>query len=296
LLGDITSDQFFPELERLGLKQDPFGISANPRFLWLAGGHLTAYQHTKSVITRRQGLALIMGDVGMGKTTLARLLFEEYFGAPGMITTYIPSANWRSRGLATAEIADSLTGGGMKTVRSNKRDPDGTLRAIYMAISETHHEDQKKNIVLLIDESHLIGPVALETIHAIYNFEFDTKAVQMLLFGQPELEALMQTAPHLDSRVIKRVHLSPLSYPEAHQMVSHRLATAGRSVPLFEDEAFLALYDSSGGVPRDIVALCSLSLDILIAVKKDLIDRPIVEEAIELRGYSPKQGPELEEE
>ena len=76
---DKRYEEFITGLNRLGLNEDPFSLSANPRFVHLGGTHRNVYYLAQSVITRRQGLALITGGVGIGKSSLARLLYNEYF-------------------------------------------------------------------------------------------------------------------------------------------------------------------------------------------------------------------------
>lgn len=285
MLSEHSYEEYITALNRLGLNEDPFSLSANPRFVYLGGQHRNVYYLAQSVIVRRQGLALITGGVGIGKSSLARLLYNEFLESENTIITYIPSANWRTRNMAAKTVANALAELSIDT----KRSYDGTVREISKAISKAHME-HGLNIVLLIDESHLMTLEAMELVHELYNFDFDVKAVQVLMFGQPELNQLIEHAEHLASRALKRLSLDPLSYPEALEMVNHRLAIAGRSGPLIDDDAFLTIYDESGGIPRNIVALCSISLDLIIANKKKLIDKSTIETAIDLRGYSDNPG------
>jgi type II secretory pathway predicted ATPase ExeA len=271
-------DEFITALKRLGLVEDPFNLSANPRYVYLGGQHQNIYYLAQSVITRRQGIALITGDVGIGKSSLARLLYNEYFDDDRTIITYIPSANWKTRTVAAKKVADALPELEIET----KRSYDGTVDEISKAISLTY--EQGRNIVLLVDESHLMDPEALQLIHELYNFDYDVKAVQTLMFGQPELIYLISSVPHLESRALKKLALAPLSYPEALEMVSHRLAIAGRNTPFIEDDAFPEIYHNSEGIPRNIVAICSNALDIVIVNNLDVINLDTVRAAIEMRG------------
>lgn len=282
---DQKYEEFINALNRLGLNEDPFSLSANPRFVHLGGQHRNVYYLAKSIMVRRQGLGLITGGVGIGKSSLARLLYNEYFEEEGTIITYIPSANWRTRTMAAKQVATALAELEIET----KRSYDATVVEISRAISRAHL-DHQMNIVLLIDESHLMHPEALELIHELYNFDFDVKAVQVLMFGQPELTPLIAGAEHLASRVVKSLSLDPLSFPEALEMINHRLSIAGRTTPLVEDDAFLTLYDDSNGIPRNIVALCSIALDLLMAEKKSTIDLPLVQAAIGLRSHLHPRG------
>lgn len=265
-------------INRYGLTEDPFSLSANPRFVHLGESHKQVYQHAINLIARRRGFGLVMGSVGIGKSSLARLLFYNYFERDDVIVAYVPSANWSTRTRAVKEVSASLAELKVQT----KRSYDASLAELSKAIANAHSKDNK-NIILLLDESHLMKPQAFELVLELYNFDFDVKAVQVLLFGQPELDSLISKKPHLDSRVAMRLYLDPLTYPTALEMVNHRLLVAGRKSPLFNDDAFMALYETSFGVPRDIIAVCGWCLDIIIRDNKDLIELETVEEAIGLR-------------
>ena len=91
MLSDHSYEEYITALNRLGLNEDPFSLSANPRFVYLGGQHRNVYYLAQSVIVRRQGLALITGGVGIGKSSLARLLYNEFLARENTIITYIPS-------------------------------------------------------------------------------------------------------------------------------------------------------------------------------------------------------------
>ena len=266
------------DINRYDLTEDPFSLSANPRFVHLGESHKQVYHHAINLITRRRGFGLVMGGVGIGKSSLARLLFYNYFEREDSIISYVPSANWSTRTRAVKEVANSLAELNIKT----KRSYDGSLTELSKAIANAHSNDNK-NIILLLDESHLMNPQAFDLVLELYNFDFDVKAVQVLMFGQPELDGLVSNKPHLNSRVAIRLYLDPLTYPTALEMVNHRLLIAGRKSPLIDDDAFLVLYETTLGVPRDIIAICSWCLDIIIRDRKDLVGVETVEEAIHLR-------------
>lgn len=272
-IGDIKV------LQTLGLTEDPFSLSASPRFFHLGESHQSVYYFAHNSITRRDGLALVMGEVGMGKSSLARVLFSHFFEErPDVIISYVPSANWKSRTKAVREISDSLAELEVET----KRSYDDSIFELQKAIMRAHRENNL-NVAVLLDESHLISPGALEAIHELYNFDVDVKAVQIIMFGQPELDALISKHAHLKSRVSKRLYLSPLSYIAALEMINHRVRQAGRSTSLLTDEAYSKIFDASQGVPRDIVGLCGNALEIIIRDKKKIIDEEAADEALLIR-------------
>ncbi len=266
-------------LQRFGLSLDPFSLSASPRFFHLGETHQSVYYFAHNVITRRTGLGLVMGEVGMGKSSLARVLFSHFFEErDDVIIAYVPSANWRSRTKAIKEIANSLAELDVET----KRSYDDSIHAFQKEIMSVH-QNNKMNVALLLDESHLIKPDALEVIHELYNFDVDVKAIQILMFGQPELETLISKHRHLRNRVSRRLYLSPLSYMTALDMVNHRLRQAGRTTPLLTDEGFSVIFEASQGVPRDIVGLCGNALEILIRDNKKIVDEEAAQEAVHIR-------------
>jgi general secretion pathway protein A len=265
-------------LERLSLKEDPFTLSADPRYLYLGDEHLAVYRQAQGVIVRRRGLSLIVGDMGMGKSSLARRLYDVYAPEENTVTAYIHTAAFKSAMDAARQISASMS---IAAKRSFQEQMD--------ALEETSAEfyRQGKNVVLLLDDAQLMHRDALEVIHRIYNFEYDTKVVQVLAFGQQELTALFASDKAVNSRVFTRMVLPPLTLPSALQMVLFRLQVAGRSEPLISDDAFEMLYDRSGGVPREIVRLCALSTDRLLELNESLVSAEIMTDVI--AKYEPEQ-------
>jgi general secretion pathway protein A len=266
------------ELTRYDLSEDPFSSSANPRFVHLGETHKHVYYHAHNLINRRRGLGLITGDVGIGKSSLARLLFYNFVDTESTVISYIPSANWRTKTRAAKEVANSLAELNIETTRSYEDNLDRLSKKIAFTYLET-----RKNIVLLLDESHLMKKEALELIHELYNFDFDVKAIQVLMFGKPELITLIDKYKDISSRVSVRLSLQPLSYQTALVMINHRLNIAGRKSPLLDDLAYQAIYEASNGVPRDIVGLCGICLDLIIRDNKPIIDEEAALEAIRVR-------------
>lgn len=259
-------------LERLGLKEDPFTLSADPRYLYLGDEHLAVYRQAQGVIVRRRGLSLIIGDMGMGKSSLARRLYDVYAPEENTVIAYIHTAAFKSAMDAARQVSASMS-------IHAKRSFQNQMEALEEASAEFYR--QGKNVVLLLDDAQLMHRDALEVIHRIYNFEYDTKVVQVLAFGQQELTDLFASDKAVNSRVFTRMVLPPLTLPSALQMVLFRLQVAGRSDPLISDDAFEMLYDRSGGVPREIVRLCALSTDKLLEVNESLVSAEVMAEVIE---------------
>lgn len=132
------------------------------------------------------------------------------------------------------------------------------------------------NVIVLLDDAQLMEPSALEVLHRLYNFDYDAKVVQVLAFGQSEMSYVFETNKSVNARVFVRLALPPLTLSSALQMVVFRLRVAGRPEPLIDDDAFEVLYEKSQGVPREIIRICNLSLDILLQSEESTINVGIV--------------------
>ncbi len=256
-------------LDRLGLKEDPFKLSADPRFLFLGPEHLAVYRQAQGVISRRRGLALISGDMGMGQSSLARRLYDVYAAEENVLICYIHTAAFKSAMDAARQISMALN---VPPQRSFQRQMEGLER--LMADAYTAH----RNVIILLDDAQLMEPDALEVIHRLYNFDYDAKVAQVIAFGQLEMAAVFETNKAVNARVFVRLALPPLTLSSSLQMVLFRLRVAGRNSPLIDDDAFEMLYEASQGVPREMIRLCALATDALLASDATTINIDIARE------------------
>jgi general secretion pathway protein A len=273
MVNPISDEEWrLVRLERFGLKEDPFKLSADPRYLYLGPEHLAVYRQAQGVITRRRGLALITGEMGMGKSSLARRLYDVYASdEESMVICYIHTAAFKSAMDAARQISMPLK---VPLQRSFQRQMEELERRMVMAY--TSHQ----NVVILLDDAQRMESEALEVIHRLYNFDYDAKVVQILAFGQSEMNSLFETDESVNARVFVRLVLPPLTLASALQMVIFRLRVAGRNEPLINDDAFELLYESSQGVPREIIRLCALATDDLLRSDENAISLDIVREVI----------------
>jgi general secretion pathway protein A len=270
MLNSFSDEEWrLARLERLGLKEDPFKLSADPRYLYLGPEHLAVYRQAQGVISRRRGLALITGDMGMGKSSLARRLYDVYASEPGLDICYIHTAAFKSAMDAARQICVSLN---VPPQRSFQRQ----MEFLERQMAKSHSSG--RNVIILLDDAQLMNPEALEVIHRLYNFDYDAKVVQILAFGQLEMSAVFETNRAVNARVFVRLILPPLTLSSALQMVLFRLQVAGRSDPLIDDDAFELLYEESRGVPREIIKLCALATDYLVQTDATTITRDVVRE------------------
>ena len=193
--------------------------------------------------------------MGMGKSSLARRLYDVYASEENVSICYIHTAAFKSAMDAARQISETLK---VPPQRSFQRQMEGLEQMMADAYTTG------RNVVVILDDAQMMNGEALEVIHRLYNFDYDAKVVQILSFGQSEMTGLFETNKAVNARVFVRLALPPLTLGSALQMVVFRLRVAGRNEPLINDEAFELLYEKSRGVPREIIRLCALATDHLL--------------------------------
>ena len=271
MLETFEQDWRLAHLERLGLTEDPFKLSADPRYLYLGPEHLAVYRQAQGVISRRRGLALITGGMGIGKSSLARRLYDVFADDKGVRVCYIHTAAFKSAMDAARQISKALD---VSPQRSFQRQ----MESLEQVMADSFTEG--RNVVVLLDDAQLMEPDALEVIQRMYNFDYDAKVVQVLAFGQSEMRQLFESNRAVNARVFVRLSLPPLTLASALQMVLFRLHVAGRTDPLIDDDAFELLYEHSQGIPREIIRLCAQATDNLLQSDETTINIDIIREVI----------------
>ena len=240
-------------LEFYGLKQAPFDITPNPRFLFHSLKHREAFNHLIYGVRERKGFVQLTGEVGAGKTTLCRAFLEQLDGkfSTALILNPVLNADELMRAIAT-EFGLNVKG----------CDRLETIAAISdFLLKQTL---AGKETVLIIDEAQNLTEDLLEQVRLISNIETDDrKLLQIVLMGQPELRDRLNSPrlKQLRQRITVRYHLAPLTRNEVAQYIHHRLALAGsRGVPTFTFPAVWRVFNYSQGIPRLVNALCDKAL------------------------------------
>jgi general secretion pathway protein A len=266
-------------LEHYGLKEPPFAITPNPRFLFYSAKHREAYNHLLFGIRERKGFVQLTGDVGAGKTTLCRAMLDALDGqfATALILNPVMSPNEMMKAIA---IEFGLTVEGMDRLE--------TIAVINEFL--LWRAGQGKDAVLIIDEAQNLSDDLLEQVRLLSNLETDDrKLLQIVLMGQPELRDRLN-APQLRQlrqRITVRYHLSALTREEVGEYIRHRIhVSGGNGRPHFTQPAIWRIHRYSAGVPRLVNALCDKVLLAGFVSQTDRIGFGLVGQAArELEGH-----------
>src|SRR5215212_1005529 len=207
-------------LQYYGLKEAPFTITPNPRFLYLSGKHHEALNHLLYGIRERKGFVQLTGEVGAGKTTLCRALLEQLPVEQFSTALILNPVLHPDQMIAAIAMEFGLD------VRGKDR------FQILQILNHFLLEEMAKgrDVVLIIDEAQNLTNDLLEQVRLISNLETDDrKLLQIVLMGQPELRDRLNdhSLRQLRQRITVRYHLTSLSRLEVEQYVQHRLTVSG---------------------------------------------------------------------
>jgi general secretion pathway protein A len=246
-------------IEPYGLTEPPFALSPDPRYLYMTPQHARALAHLRFTIDDRAGLAVLYGDVGHGKSTIVRRLYDLYRDDPDYRAILLTNPDQSSALQLLKRITDLC---GLER-RRTKLDQMEELETFFVEQYGTG-----KNVVLLVDEAQLLHGPQFELVRQMTNFESSrSKLVQIVLVGQNNLRNKLRLKKALLSRAAAVSTLDPLTPDETHEMIEFRLRVAGRTSPLFEPEAVTEIHRLTKGVPREIVKRCRMAL-IVAAMNK----------------------------
>ncbi|MBQ5942613.1 ExeA family protein [Massilia sp. AB1] len=239
------------------LKQDPFSIAPDPRYLFMSERHREALAHLLYGIGSGGGFVLLTGEIGAGKTTVCRCFIEQVPENCRLAYIFNPKLTVEELLLTVCDefhIALPPAGPSPFGVK-------GYVDAINRYLLEAHA--QGLNNVLVIDEAQNLAPEVLEQLRLLTNLETsERKLLQIILIGQPELRSML-ARPELEQlaqRVIARYHLGPLSEQETGAYIAHRLAVAGAVGAPIPSALTPQIHRLTQGVPRRINLLCDRAL------------------------------------
>ena len=263
--------------EFFGLKQDPFSIAPDPRYLFMSERHREALAHLLYGIRGGGGFVLLSGEIGAGKTTICRCFLEQIPERCRVAYIFNPK-------LTVGDLLKTICHEFNLEVRHEGIGP-ATIKDYLDPLNEyllKSHANGERN-VLIIDEAQNLTPHVLEQLRLLTNLETsERKLLQIILIGQPELRTVI-ARPELEQlaqRVIARFHLGALNEAETRQYIQHRMQVAGLRGPLpFSTQAIQRIHEIARGVPRRINLICDRALLGAYATNQPRVDRAVVDKA-----------------
>ncbi len=244
----------------LNLEKEPFSNSPDPDFFYQSRQHLDCLQKLELSVRLRRGLNLVVGDVGAGKTTLCRQLIRNFASDDKIDTHLILDPDFGSPLEFLVTVAEIFN-----EEQPDKNAGERQMKEIIKQNIFRRGVDEKKIIVLIIDEGQKIPFPCLEILREFLNFETNQhKLLQIVIFAQREIEKLLENYNNFADRINLYHILKPMNFLDTKAMIGYRLEksaqAAGRVFNPFSHPALWAIYRFTGGYPRKIVTLCHISL------------------------------------
>lgn len=270
--------------EFYGLKERPFDLSPNPRFLFLTKGHREALTHLTYALTGRPGVTVLVGEAGTGKTTLIKAALNEQ---SSIVHLWNPT-------LSREEFFDFLASGfgfGAEAAKS---------KTVFLRKLEDRLRDSSQPIAVIVDEAQSVSHELLEEVRLLTNTESSNgRSLTVALVGQPELADRLNHASlrQLKQRIALRCELSTLTLAETASYISARVRVAGgREDVMFTRDAVRAIHEHSRGIPRTISVICDNALISGFATDVKPVNRDMIVEVckdFELGGTGNHQAASL---
>jgi len=259
-----------------GLKEKPFQITPNPKYLYLSPVHEKAMTYLEYGLTESVGFILFTGEVGAGKTTMVRYIIDQFETEKEIGVIF-----------NTNVTADELL---CLILQSFKLEPETGNITKNLDIFQEFLIDrctENKQVLLIVDEAQNLSDEALEQVRMLSNLQSDDKNfIQIMLVGQPELKDRLKQQDHISfaQRIAVNFFLSGLTNEETRSYIAYRLEKAGGRPDIFNHQAVDLIYKVSRGIPRSINLLCDAALVYGFAYEFETIEAPVVEEVIKDKG------------
>jgi general secretion pathway protein A len=259
-------------LDHFELTTEPFSNAPVSRFYYNSAQHSQALTRLMHAVHYMKGLSILVGDIGAGKTTLARRMLDslpesEYEAALLVIIHSGITANWLLRRIAL-----------QLGVESPAQEKLALLTQLYQRLLQIHESGKKA--VVLIDEAQMLATrEIMEEFRGLLNLEVpEQKLISFVFFGLPEIEQNLKLDPPLAQRVALRYKLEPFTSDSTDAYLKHRLRLAGCPRMPFTPEAVDAVHRLSGGTPRVINTLCDNALFEAFLARQEMIGVELVEQ------------------
>jgi general secretion pathway protein A len=258
-------------LEFFGLREQPFGVTPDPRYLYLGAGHREALASLYYGIEANRGFLSLVARPGMGKTTLLFHLLAKFEHTAR--TAFLFQTQCNSREFMRFLLAE---------IGIDSTEQDFVRMHEQFNRCLVQEARAGKRFIVVIDEAQNLDASVLETVRLLSDFETPTaKLLQIILVGQPGLADKLASPAltQLRQRITSISGLNPLSAEETGRFIEHRLQVAGHKGPrLFSPDAQELIARLSEGIPRNINNYCFHSLSLACAMRKKTVDAAVVRE------------------
>lgn len=258
-------------LDYFELTTEPFSNAPVSRFYYNSAQHSQALTRLMHAVSYMKGLSILVGDIGAGKTTLARRMLDslpesEYEAALLVIIHSGITANWLLKRIAL-----------QLGVENPAQEKLALLSQLYQRLLQIHESGKKA--VVLIDEAQMLETrEIMEEFRGLLNLEVpERKLISFVFFGLPDIEKNLKLDPPLAQRVAMRFRLEPFTQDSTEAYIKHRLRLAGCPRMPFTPDAIAAVHRHSGGSPRVINTVCDNALFEAFLERREDIDGPLID-------------------
>jgi general secretion pathway protein A len=263
--------------EALGLTREPFSTSPDPSFFYHSSANSTAIQRLEISIRLKRGLSVILGDVGIGKTTLSRALLQIFANDDDYAFHIILDPSYKSEFQFLTSLAKMF---GIKPDTRSTLDYREEIQKYLFKKGV----DEKKTVVLLIDECQKLSTPFLEILRTLLNYETNEyKLLQLVMVSQMELLPRIKKIKNFFDRISLKYIINPLDMEETKEMIEFGLAEAGLDPArkIFTDEAIERIFEYTQGYPRKTSIVCHNALEALVMHDRSIIDSALVSKIID---------------
>jgi len=259
-------------LDYYSLKEHPFSNTVDTKYFFESSQHSQALIRLKYAVDASKGLAVVVGEVGTGKTTLSRRLLneldEELYEAALLVVIHTSvTTDWLMK-----KIAMQI---GIENPADSKLE---ILSQLYSRLMEIY-ESGKKTVVLMDEAQMLQSREIMEEFRGILNMEGPGGTlITFILFGLPELEALLKLDEPLKNRIAVKYKLIGLAETVTSDYIKYRLKVAGTEEEVFSPEAITAIHHYTAGVPRLINTVCDNAVFEGFLIKQKPIGKEVIDQ------------------
>lgn len=261
--------------EFFGFAAPPFRLNPDPKFFFGSRSHNKAMAYLHYGLRQGEGFIVITGEIGAGKSMLISHLLDQ-LDRSNVVAAHLLTANLEPSALM-AHILSAFR------IEAAGKSESAAHEAFEDFLFDQMNRGRR--VLLIVDEAQNLPMKTIEELRMLSNMDYDgTPLFQVFLIGQPEFRGIL-SKPNMEQfrqRVIASYHLEPLNEAETTEYIRHRLALVGwANDPAISDEAFTAIFEASGGVPRKINKLCNRILLFSSLEKRHTVDAELVGAVVE---------------